>query len=1513
MRNLSLISLNAISLPNARISHAAIDLDQNILYVAIEKQSSSDGDEDVVVEIYRVDEGAPHSQPQLVTMFPATSSQQHPQSQFQSRTQLIALRVVQETKSLVAIMRNGEILSGSLEDEFDMPMMEVQGSVDDGLIAASWSPDDSLLALVTGANKLILMTLTFDVISESPLETSEFGQDTPISVGWGSKQTQFHGSLGKAAAQASTSSIPVGSSPDEDWLPRISWRGDGAFFVVSFVSTIPSSSSSTSTTNGTSNSHATQTSDATPTPSSLPHRVLRVYDHQAILQSTSESVPGLEHVLSWRPSGNLIASTQRFGLSFKGGGAGREGKHDVVFFERNGLRHGEFELREEGSGSKAGTVENGLKLRWGYRVKEVLWSPDSNVLAVWIERDTAEGGGDVVQLWTTGNYHWYLKQEISALDSNPGGAKFTSVEWYPEKELKLILTTTSQVILRTYTWETITSPSSMPPADSGSVGVIDGSTILLTPFRTQNIPPPMSSVQLKLEAGERAGPALVRVPIHSTFLNGASSDLSSFSPTFAIATFTSADSELLALLWEHGYVELYDLHTRLGPGRGKVMDPVKVGGFDFGNGSDDRQGGVGYRQVVMLASPSVSDTTNGEGEEQLTRKVVTILVLGSSSGSKAEEEEVDTVVILDLESNPRQTSEEAGRFVKTGKGTIAMPFKNGRLVKPADAHAHPRGSHAIWQGPDGGLFALDIPSRTVSPFGGDFLEYCDTTLYQRVRRTGQALRRSEEEVEVTGGIENEEMDVCVGLTRAGKLIVCCGNGSPTSGGQGQARVLSTTATSFTIGSGYLIYTTAGANVHEAVFAPLVDLLPNPIQTSTGFGGSGEGGEEGESEWKSKLNGWEKRRVERGSKIVVCVPSEMRLVLQMPRGNLETVYPRPLVLEVVRRDLDCGEYRKAFFTCRKHRIDLNFLVRHDEDAFLEGIGNGKFVEQVCEVDHLNLFLTSLGQGLTPLPSETIAKISDALREQLENKDLKTYVNSILTAHVIKSPPNYESALALLLRLKGAEPALVEDAVKYIIFLVDANKLFDTALGMYDFELVLMVAQHAQKDPREYLPFLRELRAVKDKSYQRFRIDDHLKRYSSALRNLAQAGPDYFDEAIRYVERYSLYDVALEIWKETDRFEDVLVVYGDWLFERREFRQAAAVFVEAKRPQKAMVAYEKALEWQELFELALRYGEFVSEEELEAMAYRVSEDLVSKKRFAEAARVVLDYTTDVRTAVIMLVQGNEFSEALRVTTLKRKPELVEDIIHPGALESKAQIDEDLNEMREQLRKQLNRIRELRVKKVEEPDEFYGVEDTALHNVDVMTDVSMAPTAFTRYTVAPSTASRTSKRSSRSKRKMERKVGSGRKGTVDEEEYLLKSVGKLVVRFSATRGEGKRLLPHLLKFTANHREEGQVMQRELEEFEKELRDAVDEIWAATAGTGGVSGETDNMSNGDGQTQIETAALPPLPQSAQLQDSWAARMEEAERLRRINPVERVAKPQVDGNGDGDWKMRLFEVGRVD
>ena len=52
-----------------------------------------------------------------------------------------------------------------------------------------------------------------------------------------------------------------------------------------------------------------------------------------------------------------------------------------------------------------------------------------------------------------------------------------------------------------------------------------------------------------------------------------------------------------------------------------------------------------------------------------------------------------------------------------------------------------------------------------------------------------------------------------------------------------------------------------------------------------------------------------------------------------------------------------------------------------------------------------------------PPETIARLCDAFRNELEKQDLTKYVNSILTAHVVKTPPDHEAGLALLLRLRG----------------------------------------------------------------------------------------------------------------------------------------------------------------------------------------------------------------------------------------------------------------------------------------------------------------------------------------------------------------------------------------------------------------------------------------------------------------------------------------------------------------
>ena len=99
-----------------------------------------------------------------------------------------------------------------------------------------------------------------------------------------------------------------------------------------------------------------------------------------------------------------------------------------------------------------------------------------------------------------------------------------------------------------------------------------------------------------------------------------------------------------------------------------------------------------------------------------------------------------------------------------------------------------------------------------------------------------------------------------------------------------------------------------------------------------------------------------RTIERGAKLVTVVPSNFSLTLQMPRGNLETIFPRALVLAGIRRSISATDYKTAFFTCRNHRVDMNILHDYDSKQFMGCIG--LFIEQVPKSEHIDLFLSSL---------------------------------------------------------------------------------------------------------------------------------------------------------------------------------------------------------------------------------------------------------------------------------------------------------------------------------------------------------------------------------------------------------------------------------------------------------------------------------------------------------------------------------------------------------------------------
>lgn len=146
-----------------------------------------------------------------------------------------------------------------------------------------------------------------------------------------------------------------------------------------------------------------------------------------------------------------------------------------------------------------------------------------------------------------------------------------------------------------------------------------------------------------------------------------------------------------------------------------------------------------------------------------------------------------------------------------------------------------------------------------------------------------------------------------------------------------------------------------------------------------------------------------RRVERGSLLVTSLKKDSKVVLQMPRGNLECIQPRALSIAILGTFLDELEYFKAFDLMRKQRIDLNLIYDHNPQLFLSNVE--KFVTSINNPHWLSLFLSDLKSddvtrtaylstyGRRPMQENTPDKIEtvcESLRSVMEEKNSKGFI-------------------------------------------------------------------------------------------------------------------------------------------------------------------------------------------------------------------------------------------------------------------------------------------------------------------------------------------------------------------------------------------------------------------------------------------------------------------------------------------------------------------------------------------
>ena len=104
---------------------------------------------------------------------------------------------------------------------------------------------------------------------------------------------------------------------------------------------------------------------------------------------------------------------------------------------------------------------------------------------------------------------------------------------------------------------------------------------------------------------------------------------------------------------------------------------------------------------------------------------------------------------------------------------------------------------------------------------------------------------------------------------------------------------------------------------------------------------------------------------------------------------------------------------------------------------------------------------------------------------------------------------------------------------------------------------------------------------------------------------------------------------------------------------------------------------------------------------------------------------------------------------------------------------------------------------------------------------------------------------------------------------------------VHFFITLGEAGKLLPHMVQFTNEHREEGKALQVELVAFQEELSRAIEEVWTRPA-------ESKNATNGTDATVVNP--LPGAGEMAKPQD----------------PLDKIPKPQIV---EPTWRVVLWEI----
>ncbi|XP_027365775.1 elongator complex protein 1 isoform X2 [Abrus precatorius] len=977
------------------------------------------------------------------------------------------------------------------------------------------------------------------------------------------------------------------------------------------------------------------------------------------------------------------------------------------------------------------------------KVKSLKWNCSSDLLAGVVECENY----DAIKIWYFSNNHWYLKHEIRYLKQDE-----VSFIWNPTKPLQLIYWTLGgQITVSNFVWITAVMENSIAL-------VIDGANIRVTPLSLSLMPPPMYLFSLKFSSHVRG---------MAVYCKNSKNQLAAFLSDGSLCVVELPSIETWEEL-EGKEFRVEASHTEMATGSilhllwldSRSLLAVSHYGFSHSN-------------FLFQTSPSEGELRGfylQEIELECSEDLVPELLTCSGWHATVSKRNTLEELVISLAPNP------------ASKYSAYMQFSGGKIQEYVSKIGINRGS-------------LEQERH-------DFSATCAQMSVVLVDSAGLSK------------------PVLFGLDEIGRLHV---NG----------QIVCNNCSSFSFYSNLadqVITHLILATKQDLLFiVDIVDIFNGELDSK--YVNFVHVNSRKKEENEIYINIWE-----RGAKIAgVLHGDEAAIILQTARGNLECIYPRKLVLVSIINALVQKRFKDALLMVRRHRIDFNVIVDYCgwqafsqlAAEFVRQVNNlGYITEFVCSVKNENI-IEKLYKNYVSVPppkvgmhagafqnypaGNKVSSILMAVRKALEDHITESPARElcILTTLAQSDPPLLEDALKRIKVIRekelshaddqrGTSYPSAEEALKHLLWLADSDAVYDAALGLYDLNLAAIVALNAQKDPKEFLPFLQELERMPAPLMQ-YNIDLRLKRFEQALRHISSAGDSYYDDCMTLVKKNpQLFPLALQIFTDPTKRMPFLEAWGDYLSDEKCFEDAATMYLSCFNLDKALKSYRAFNCWSGVLTVAgfLNLGK----DEILLLASELCEELQVLGKPGEAAKIALEYCRDVNTGVNLLISARDWEEALRVVFMHRREDLI-TAVKNASLECATTLSSEYEEGLEKVGKYLARYLAVRQRRLllaaklqsEERAASDLDDDTASEASSNFSGMSAYTTGTRKSSAASISSSATSK--ARDARR-QRKRGKIRPGSPDEEMALVEHLKGMSLTVEARR-EVKSLLVSLVMF--------------------------------------------------------------------------------------------------------------------